>query len=174
MTPTLRTGSKRGFTLLELMVTLVIMVLMSGVVIASIRPALEDARLRASACMVIAALRYARGYAVSHRTDAAVTFDVERRGVSVQARAQNADGEETWSVVTTQAGRFRSLPAGVEIVDITRPDTAAVSDTMTTVTFSTLGQAEDAGIILGDARGHQRIIVVDAITGRCELARNTT
>ena len=184
--PTSTTGSKglhgkRGFTLLELMVTLAIMVLMSGVVMVAIEPALEDARLRAATSLVIAQLQYARSYAITNHTDAAVFFDPERHGLSVQARAQtddsaNTDSANTWNVVTTQAGRFRTLPEGVNIADISHFDETeqSVSANEVDVSFSALGQAEDMRVILRDARGNQRIITVDGVTGRCEIVSNAS
>jgi len=169
---------KRGFSLLELLVALVIMTIMSGVVMTSIWPALGDARMRAGAGMVIAALRYARSYAVTHRTETKTSFDTERQGVSVLIPERDEQDEETWRVITTPAGRFRSLPSGVTIT-VSRPDAtgqipAEVNATdqhenQETITFTALGQAEDARITLDDTRGNSRVIRVDAITGHCEL-----
>jgi len=174
----------RGFSLLELMVALVIMVIMSGVVMASMGPALREARLRSGTSMVIGALRYARSYAVTHRTQATVEFDTKDQGVSVLIPETDENGVESWRVLTTQAGQYRALPEGVAIADVERPQAAqnaeppaATADSRETVTFSTLGQAEDVRITLEDTskkradgeHGMQRIIQVDAITGRCEL-----
>ncbi|MHB0937620.1 MAG: GspH/FimT family pseudopilin [Armatimonadota bacterium] len=182
----IRTRSKPGFTLLELMVALVIMIVMSGVVMASMWPAMSEARLRSGTSMAIGALRYARSYAVTHRTRTAVEFEfnAEKQGVSVLIPETDESGEESWRVLTTQAGQYRSLPEGIVIAGIERPQTggsmepsAAADDGRETVTFSALGQAEDVRIILEDPRedrpederNYQRIIQVDAITGRCEL-----
>lgn len=179
--PTSRTGRirercKPGFTLLELLVTLGIMTVMSGVVLASMWPALSDARLRSSASIILGALRYARSYAVTHRTRAAVEFDTRAQGVSVLILETEENGEESWRMLTTPAGRYRALPDGVFIADIERSETeqnaaapAAGDDGRETVTFTVLGQAEDARVILEDERGNRRIVQVDAITGRCEL-----
>ena len=163
--PTSRTGSKRGFTLLELLVALVIMTVLCGVVMASMQPALEEARLRSSACIVIAALRYARSYAVTNQAEAAVLIDARRRGVAVVKRGQ----PEEWEPITTQAGRFRALPHGIDIL-LQRGEEAP--DAQAVVVFTDLGQGEEASIVLEDERGRQQAILVDAVTGRCELAGN--
>jgi len=187
----------RGFTMLELTVVLFIMALMSGVVAISIWPAMDDARLRSSASMVIATLRYARSYAVAHHTEATVLFDTGHPSVSVLAPQTDetymgtaTDSGETWSVITTQAGRLRSLPDGITITmtrsettdlnatagaatDMTDGATAGDSENQETITFTTLGQAEDVSITLHDAHDKQRVILVDAITGQCELLSDT-
>jgi len=158
------------------MVALIIMVIMSGVVMASMWPALSESRLRSSTSMVIGALRYARSYAVTHRTRAAVEFDIVESGVSVLIPETDENGDESWRVLTTQAGLYRLLPKGVVITDIERPQTAqnaspsaVETDNREMLTFSELGQAEDVRITLEDKHGNQRIVQVDAITGRCEL-----
>jgi len=104
------------------MVALIIMVIMSGVVMASMWPALSESRLRSSTSMVIGALRYARSYAVTHRTRAAVEFDIVESGVSVLIPETDENGDESWRVLTTQAGLYRLLPKGVVITDIVLPD----------------------------------------------------
>jgi type II secretion system protein H len=172
--PTFHSSTLPGFTLLELLVVIFIMVIMSGVVMASLWPALSEARLRSSASMTISALRYARSYAVTHRTEATVQFDTERQGLSVLIQETGEEGEESWRVITSQAGQFRALPGGIEIAEVNRAETTNSStdesaETEDTVTFSALGQAEDIRITLSDERGNRRIIAVDAITGRCEL-----
>jgi len=186
---------------LELTVVLFVIALMSGVVAISFRPYLAEARLRSSTSMVIAALRYARSYAIAHRTDAAVAFDIAPPRLSVLAPHTDTTGteletgtdtsaDETWSVVTTEAGRYRSLPDGISITighpesldlystgdaatDVTGSAATGDGTDQETVTFTALGQAEDFSITLHDENDKQRVILVDAITGQCELLSDT-
>ncbi len=153
------------------MVTLVIMVLFTGVVAVSLGPALEDARLGGGARMVLAALRCARDYAVAHRTDAAVHLGDAAGGVGVYIREVDEDGAESWRPLTTPAGRSRPLPAGVEVAEVTDPATAEDAEHDPGVTFTALGRGEDVRITLRDARGRARVIVVDGLTGQCEVVR---
>lgn len=169
--PTSTTGTRPGgFTLLELLVVLVILVLMSGVAMSSMGPALEDARWRAGARIVISALHSARSYAVSHHTDAAAQFDTTRNGVSLFALERDADGARQWRPITTQAGRFRALPPGIRIVDVTAASAPTASGLAEqAITFSPLGQGEDADVTLADPRGRHRTVHVDALTGHCTI-----
>ena len=163
------TGNRAGFTLLELLVVLVIMMMMTGIVAVSLRPALEEARLRSGARMLIASLRYARSYAISHRAMTAAVVDLDRPGLLMQARENELDGEEHWREITTPAGRFRSLPAGIDIVYVS--GTGAEQDKgEATVTFSPLGNSDGASLVLQDPGGRERTIQVDGVTGRCSLA----
>ena len=191
---------RAGFTLLELLVVLAIMVVMSAVVLTAIGPALAEARVRAGARLIVAQLRYARSLAITSRTETAVSYDSTRGGLSVLTQSADADGNISWQSDTTQAGRFRTLPDEVTVADITLTDPASevtgpvtvnpftslptvnpftsaptgnaapdASANRQLITFTALGQGEDARITLKDAQGHQRILQVDALTGRCDF-----
>jgi len=197
--PTSTTGinSKRGFTLLELLIVLAIMTVLSGVVLASIWPALSEARLRASARTVIAQMNYARSYAITYHSQVAVLFDTGRHGITVAVSAQDQNGDQVWQPLTTQGGRFRALPEEIKLADITIANTSGGDNSISTgsagtitlpdgttgqaVIFTALGQGENARITLqeeqrdqaagdADAKLHQRVVLVEALTGRCGLA----
>jgi len=144
------------------------MMMMTGIVAVSLRPALEEARLRSGARMVIASLRYARSYAISHHTRAATVVDLDRPGLSVQARENELDSDD-WHEVTTPTGRFHSLPAGIEIVYVSGIE-AEQDKGEATVTFSPLGNSDSASFVLQDPGGGERTVQVDGVTGRCSLA----
>lgn len=192
------TGNKRsgtrGFTMLELLMVLSIMLILSGVVAVAITPALRNASLRASTLMVIAQLQFARSYAVANQTETAVQFDTQKNGIAVVMNAQQStqanapalndtpdatqgtDASITWQVVTTPAGRFRTLPDGITINAVNVNGTVGASTGTETsaqyITFSPLGQGEAATIVLQDDQGIQRTIQVDALTGRCDIVDN--
>lgn len=206
------TGHHNGFTLHELLVTLVIILIMCGVVAVAIEPALEEASLRSATSTAIGQLQFARSYAIAHRTSTAVFFDTTKLGMAVMSAtavtSQTSDdvsaaqtsapviaGSDTnWQPVTTPAARYQPLPDGITFTDVslnTATGSATTSSNatytpvqMTSATpilngtgdegqliiFSPLGQGQDASITLQDARGHTRTILVDALTGRCDLA----
>lgn len=178
-TPMLQIGHRknsRGFTLIEMMVVMVVMVLIAGIVAVSLGATLEDARLRAGARSVVAMCRYARSYAVTHHADTRVVFDIEKRGFSVQIPNTEEGSEGEWRVLTTPAGRFRILPDGVEITGVERADEQEAADQQesvdeenTVITFTALGQAENLNLTLKNKQNKQLIITLDAVTGRCEI-----
>lgn len=182
MMPILKVGNKliRGFTMLELLVVLVILVLLSGLVMVAMGPSLEDGRLRSAARICLARLRYARSYAVSHRTSTAVLLDSTRHGilVMVEEPAQGTSDLPVWRALTTPAGRFVTFPEEVTVV----AEATGTTDTVSTapvemsdltdaqITFTLDGQASTgAQFLLTNTRGHQRLLVVDALTGHGTL-----
>ncbi|HEX2949487.1 MAG TPA: GspH/FimT family pseudopilin [Armatimonadota bacterium] len=176
--PMYQTGNKRGFTLIEMLVVLVIIVLMSGVVALSIASSVEDARLSAGARMVIAMMRYARSYAITHHTETAVVLDTQGNGISMQVNEPDDEGVPQWRTLTTPAGRPRRLPEKVQIADVevnrtSTQDSTDATDTdnndNSTVIFSVLGQAEDTSITLRNVQEKELNISVDAVTGRCYI-----
>jgi type II secretion system protein H len=170
--PTSRTGSnKRGFTSIELMVVLVIMALMSGLVAVSMAPALRDAKLRTGCRIIASALVYARSYAVTHRTNTRVVLDKPTGAVWVLAQATDERGETTLRSILTQPGRRHKLPEGVKIAAVRKP---GVDEEEDFVSFTQLGQSEDAVVTVGGANDRSRTVVVDAVTGRCTVESDRT
>ena len=167
MTPMSLTGTRRAFTSIELIVALAIMVVMGTIVVVSMGPALGEARLRSGCRMILSALTYARGYAVTRQTDTRVVLDKTGNGVCVEARVRDRNNVERLAPVTTPSGRYRRLPRGVAIVDVRGPE---IDRDDSFVGFSQLGQADGAVITVVDARGKTRAITVDGITGRCSVA----
>jgi prepilin-type N-terminal cleavage/methylation domain-containing protein len=166
VTLTSRTGSKRGFTTIELMVTLTLMALMSGLVVVSMGPALREAKLRSGCRIVASALIYARSYAVTHRAYTRVVLDKSEGTVSVLCQATNERGEAGMQPILTQPGRRHKLPQGIEILAVRK---SGVEEEQDLVSFSQLGQSEDAVIVVEGANGKERRITVDAVTGRCAV-----
>ncbi len=73
-----RTASA-GFSLVELLVVVVLVVLMFGLVGASVSRSVAGAELRNEARAVIAGMRHTRGQAIVHRREQVFEVDAERR-----------------------------------------------------------------------------------------------
>ncbi|HEY3415956.1 MAG TPA: prepilin-type N-terminal cleavage/methylation domain-containing protein, partial [Armatimonadota bacterium] len=84
----------RGFTLIELMVVMAIIMIIGSVVSVSLAPALADARLRNASNMVISMLGYARSYAAAQQTETRVVIAETRDGLEMRALVKNENGEE--------------------------------------------------------------------------------
>jgi general secretion pathway protein H len=83
----LRRGA--GFTMLELMVVLVLMVLVYAIVVPKISSVLPGTELKSAARELAAGLRKARSQAVTHKTEAALTLDVEQHQFEISGDTHN-------------------------------------------------------------------------------------
>jgi hypothetical protein len=165
------------------MVVCVLLVLLTGAVTVSLVPALRDARLRSGTRIVLATLRAARDYAVAHATQARVRIGDDRRVVCIEVPdtsgtdASSTDAA-TWRTLGTAAGHPRTLPEGVSILDAVGADLVSGTGTAATesgagelaVTFTVLGQGQDTRITLADAQDRRMMVVVEGITGACQVA----
>jgi hypothetical protein len=120
--------------------------------------------------MVVATLRYARSYAVAHRTQAVVVVELQTPALSVQVRGKDPQAPGNWEPLTTPAGRRRTFPEGIRVRPASTAYAAAPVDKFT-VTFSSLGRTDSTALVVRDTHGGERDLVVDGITGRCALAQ---
>ena len=95
--PTSRTEAQAGFTLLELLVVLVILVLSATAVMSIGRSSLESARVRSFMVEAEALFRDARTSAIENHVQTAVMIDVKGRRLSLEG------------------GRSLAMPQGVSL-----------------------------------------------------------
>jgi type II secretion system protein H len=158
--------AKGGFTLVELLVVLVIMVVMSGVVTVAMGPSLRDARMRSACRMVVSSLNYARSYAATSGKPARVIFDNKGQSVAVEVPDDASSNSEDMRTLTTSAGRRQSLPEDVAVSRIVKISDSQSEDY---IEFDKLGEAEAAVIEIADTNGSKMYAVVDSITGRSRI-----
>ena len=75
--------SRRGFTLIEVLLVLAIIAVVSAIVLPSFVQSIRGNRLRTAARMVVMAGRYARSMAVLQQKEMAVSFDMATGGIQV-------------------------------------------------------------------------------------------
>jgi len=159
--------AKGGFTLVELLVVLVIMVVISGVVTVAMGPSLRDARMRSACRMVASSLNYARSYAATSGKPARVLFYENGRRLRVEVPDDTSEGGRNMRELTTSAGRRRNLPEDVVVNRIVKVGSSQGTDY---IEFDKLGQAEAAVIeIIDTGGGNKMYAVVDSITGRSRV-----
>lgn len=156
---------KRGFTAIELLVVLAIMLIMSGIIIVSIGPSLKYAKMRTACSLVVSSLNYARSRAVASGITTRVVFD---NGESIYTESHPSSTSSTNQIrtLTTSAGRKKTLPSGVKIVNVTK---SSGSSNENWIEFYSLGQSEATVIELQDNNNTKRYVIVDAFTGRCKI-----
>ena len=108
-------SNERGFTLLELIVTLLVIALAVGLAVPTIGRSTESLRVRAEVAGFSAMMRHARERAIVTRTAQAVVIDPARRRVSRLAGGPAEPPMEA-SAGTARASRSRgSATAGAYV-----------------------------------------------------------
>ena len=143
-------GRERGFTLLELIVTLFVIALATAIVMPAVGRGTEGLRVRAEVAGFSAFLRGAREQAVTTRADLLVTVDPTARLV-VEASADD------------QVRARHSLPEGISI--------EADPPTALTVRFSPEGFSTGGTFRIASAHGVAYRVTVDSLTGRVRSRR---
>jgi general secretion pathway protein H len=148
--PIRRLVALRGFTLVELLVVLLIAALLVAVVPPLLSAAMPGVQLKSTARELAASLRYARDYAVLHRSDAVVTVDLNERRYRVSGRS-----------------RSYAIPDGMEVLlDTVKSELG--DDHTGSIRFYPDGSSTGGRVTL--KRGEQRYkIDVDWLTGRVRV-----
>jgi prepilin-type N-terminal cleavage/methylation domain-containing protein len=147
---------RRGFTLLELMVVIFIMLLMATLAIASIRQFLETERIRLAGGTVDSAVRMARQYAMSKRTQCMVEFVQPTNISTVINKVPGIQAEFFY-----RSSALTSYPTDLgEIAAVTRTD-SSINYPTTNGTWPGLAQADNFG---SRFTGYVRIATAGAYT----------
>lgn len=144
-------GPQRGFTLLELIVTLSIVALIVGLAVPTIGRSTEAIRVRAEVAGFSALLRHARERAIVTRRPQAVVIDANAHRVSVLAGGPDGEVRET-----------RALPERLR-VEATPPPAL-------TVRFEAQGGSSGGDFRLVSGAITYRV-TIDPLTGRVRSAR---
>lgn len=114
--------NSRGFTLIEALIAISIVLIMSGISYYSLRPAWQDARLNAAYNGTLMTLRQARQWAVDNRKTYLVTFNPVGTPVGVnRIQINRIDAGAVGPVVNTM-----TLPPDIQFLNIPGiPNTAA-------------------------------------------------
>jgi type II secretion system protein H len=143
--------NQRGFTLLELIVTLLVIALAVGLAVPTIGRSTESVRVRAEVAGFSAMLRHARERAIVTRTAQAVVIDLNERRISRLAGGPEGEVRET-----------RMLPERLRVEADPPP--------ALTVRFEPQGGSSGGDFRLQSGSISYRV-TVDALTGRVRSAR---
>lgn len=140
--------NSRGFTLIELVVTLLVLAIAVAVVTPTIGRSTENLRARAQVARLTAMLRHAREQAITTRKAYAVVVDPQAHRLTIMT------GEDVTST--------RTLPAEVNI--------EAFPPQALTVRFEPYG-ASNGGDFRVQSGSIRYRVVVDGLTGRVKVDR---
>ena len=143
---------KRGVTLVELVVVMVIIALAAVLVIPNIGSWIPIYRLRSGVREVVSTMRTAQMKAVSQNTEFRVSFDDTANTYVLERNSGGSYQRE---------GVVQQLPKGVQISAITLPGKNAE--------FNPNSSSSGGSITLKNQKGVERRIVVFAATGRIRV-----
>ena len=183
---------RRGFTLIELMVVLTILVLLAGLVAPSFTRQYHEAKLRSTVRDLVALMQYARSQAVVEGTTYRLNIDRDGGRVWVtyyETESEDASGESEPRFVEDETilGASRKLPDGVTIGEVQLGDEAlaqlsdealeqinALSNRLNEegtpfIAFAPSGTTDGGRILLENEYEDRLAVTLDAITGRTEV-----
>jgi len=175
---------RRGFTLIEILLVVVIMLISMGVALPSFMSSFRGAKLRSSVRTIMMASRYARATAVLQQMDTALLFDkalgtIEVVGVKSTTEEDrfldesapiNMDSEEDsendYAVSTLLQ---KSLEEEVEIVDLTSDGELEEVEGIYALSYYANGMCDQYSITLRDDHGTTVTIKIDPLSAKAKL-----
>ena len=176
---------RKGFTLLELLVVLVIISIMAAFVGPRIAGSMSSLTLKTAAKKVAASLRYARSQATSESRPYFVLFDTDKGRLTIKCgqtatkedkEKEVAEGEQDPGTSEEIADdnpikdRFKvyALPEGVRFDKVISDENEAASDIFQIVFFPN-GGSSGGEVLLENDRGRRYNISVDFVVGTVRL-----
>jgi Tfp pilus assembly protein FimT len=182
MTTFPRTKRRGGFTLLEILLVVAIMMIAAGVTVPLFARSFRDAELRNAARAVVTAAKYARNMAVLEQRPMTLFFDQEAGRVTIVAGepvSASIDG-----FLVSQRGGGVSLPDGAPALEVRRqvdfPDDVQLLSFRTAssrqevdgvywVQYYPSGASDSYALQLADGKRQRRVWVeVDHLAGTME------
>ncbi len=170
-------SSRRGFTLIEVLMVVVIILIASAIAIPSFTRSFRGAKLRASTRAIVASSRYARSRAVLQQVQAALLFDTELGTMEVVSIDQGdtskkflndepLEGEE--AAPNVESRLKKQLEQDVRIVAISSddPDGIAEIDGIYWVMYYPNGMCDQYVVELEDDQQKRVRIEVDPLSGK--------
>lgn len=154
-----------GFTLLELVLVMMILVVTMGIVAPRLANWNRGQDLRNSADMFIALTRLARSQAIAEGTMFRIQFNAEAGKYQLrrQLKTRTADGNLEFAALNTTMGQMFTVPEGGKIqLTVTTVD-GQPTDTTECINFYPNGRSQKATVIISDKSGRQ-------ITAECASA----
>jgi general secretion pathway protein H len=147
------TGSRAGYTLMELVVVLAVLAIATALVAPAVGRTAEDVAARAQVASVAAFLRGAREQAVTSRQTVEVRVDRDAHALLLRRAAR--EGEDT------PAAR-RAFAAALRVESATTPSA---------IVFQPQGMSSGARVMVETTGPRLFVVTVDALTGRVTTQR---
>jgi type IV fimbrial biogenesis protein FimT len=147
--------NKKGVTLIELIVVLVIIAIAAALAVPSIAAWLPNYRLRTATRDIVSTMRTAQMKAVSTNLEHRVQFNAE--GGSYIVQRQTTAGVDVW----VDDGVSQTIPSGIRFHEINLANNR--------VTFNPNSTSTSGNVALRNKRDTEKRIVLFAATGRIRV-----
>ena len=160
---------KRGFSLIELLVVLVLISVFTAFVGVNVAGSLGNMEFKTASKKVAASLRYARSRAITESTPYVALFDLNQNQVTVKPELNSADGENNLEPSALEpAGngiKRYTLPENVIFKNALAFDGSESDSRFFAVAFMPTGCSSGGTVFLENDRRHQSVIKINFITG---------
>lgn len=163
-----RPVSPAGFTLIELIIVMFILVVMMAVAAPAFSRMHQSSSLRAAARTTLASFRYARSMAVTRQTEVRLIFSDESRSFQLLTRRPTELGDEQFVPERTALGRQRKLPVGIN-ASMTKGVSAEDEKLLA---FHSNGSTDEAVLTLTNGSGQKMYVTLYPATGRASIETN--
>jgi prepilin-type N-terminal cleavage/methylation domain-containing protein len=175
----------RGFTLLEVLLVVVILLITSALAVPSFIRSFRGAKLRSAARAVVMSHRYARAMAVLKQTEAAILYDSKMGEIEIVSVKSSAESERNKfldnrsglgpaaGAAATDSGAQsivseirRRVPEGVKIERVESRVAKQEKDGLYWVRYYSNGMCDDYDVKLVDENQKRAVVKVDPISGK--------
>ncbi len=160
-------SARQGFTLVELIVAMFILVVMMAVAAPAFSRMHQSSSLRAAARTMLSSFRYARSVAVTRQTEVRLVFSDDRRSFRLMTRRPTETGEQFVPERTT-LGQDRKLPVGIN-ASMTK---GASAEDEKLLAFHSNGSTDEAVLTLTNRSGQKMYVTLYPATGRASVETN--
>jgi prepilin-type N-terminal cleavage/methylation domain-containing protein len=189
-------AAARGFTLVEVILVIAIVVLTFAIAIPTVGRSLKSARLKTAAREAVVLSRYARNASILHQKHHVLLFHPDARKLELVALEQTGfqggtgdpfatlersrtledrlDEAEASATYAIQDGavRRRQFPEGVLLTDFEGAAQDQEHNGVFWVTYYPNGMCDDHAFSVGDTRGRRVTIRVAGISGEITVGQN--
>ncbi len=152
--------AQSGFSLIELMVVIVLMVILTAMILPEMRGTFEDALLRSTGRKLVNAMNLAHSRAITFQQTHRLVLDETSERFVIERMAHEGESAKYVAVSDVPGG---SGPLDKRIKVAVQKDDPG---NLRMITFYANGTAESAEIVLRDREGFGVAVKVNGITGR--------
>ncbi len=158
---------KKGFSLIELLVVLVIISVFSAFVVPKVAGTLSNVALKTASKRVAASLRYARSRAITESVPYVALLDLNQNRMTIKSDINSTDKEDETAPLKPGENRIKryTLPGDVKFKDARAFDGSESDSRFFAVVFMPSGCSSGGTVLLENNRKHEFAIKIDFITG---------